>query len=119
MDEVSASNMAIGIGTKRFYGKPTSPNLWYYGGFVDYGWGGGTDDLGEYYETEYSFTYYFLMSYFGHRWRNSSNTFTEFGIMSGFTGTLSNEEIDENGRYENDPESYLIVMLEFSFGFER
>lgn len=118
-DELSASSMGIGIGTRRYYGTPNSPNKYYFGGYIDYGWGSGKDDVGEPYETVYNHKYILIMSDFGHRWRNSSNIFTNFGVLTGIISSLSDIEIDENGKYENDSETLFIIMLEFSVGFEK
>ena len=118
-DQISMSSMAIGLGVKRYIGNTNTSNRFYSGGLIEYGWGSGKNDVGESYESELNHSYLAVMSNFGYRWRNSSKTFINLGLLTGVAKTISDKEVTTFGEIEFELTTYFIGMLEFSVGFEK
>ncbi len=121
-DEVWMNSMALGVGARRFMENPNSSNRFYYGGFVEYGWGGTSGDIGTSYEWDSTNSQLILLSSWGYRWRYPSGIFMNAGIMAGVA-----KGIDSGWWYIDNPDqvfhealpTYFLGGLEFSIGIEK
>ena len=120
-DEVSFGSMAFGAGFKQFIDNPYLPNRFYFGGFIEYGWGGSRGDLDTEWEWEAEDAYIVFLTNFGHRWRFPSRIFVNFGLFAGIVKMTKDEWWETKNPdevFKDDLAIYFFGMLEFSVGRE-
>ncbi len=121
-DDVSFGSAALGAGFIKFFDKYNSPNLWYVGGFAEYGWGAtnNSSDAGEH-QWEGEDSQFILAGNVGHRWRYPSNFFLNIGAQLGGVVSLKSEwwYLDTPSVInEGDDFGAIFFMLELSLGWE-